>query len=151
MGEDEGLGAPYSSIPFNFYSQTEFIFSAPSCLPPLHTPGCDARDGGGPHALAPRVERVKSTTSLSPGRRGAATARSARGWYRPSVGGPRDVGCRRSIRVANLFSVQFTVHAKQRASSAGTLDRTPARAWTYKWAFRGGRGAAWDAPEPLQT
>eukprot|EP00964_Phaeocystis_antarctica_P111397 scaffold75756_cov31-Phaeocystis_antarctica.AAC.1 len=24
----------------------------------LHTPGCDARDGGGPHALAPRVERV---------------------------------------------------------------------------------------------
>ena len=31
------------------------------------------------------------------------------GWYRPSVGVPRDVGCRRCIyiRVANLFSVQF--------------------------------------------
>ena len=28
------------------------------CAGNLHTPGCDARDGGGPHALAPRVERV---------------------------------------------------------------------------------------------
>ena len=35
----------------------------------------------------------KSTTPLSPGRRGGATARSALGWYRPSVGVPRDVGC----------------------------------------------------------
>ena len=34
----------------------------------------------------------KSTTPLSPGRRGGATARSALGWYRPSVGVPRDVG-----------------------------------------------------------
>ena len=42
-------------------------------------------------------------------KRGAATARGALGWYRPSVGVPRDVGCRRCIRVANLFSVQFSV------------------------------------------
>ena len=28
------------------------------CAGNLHTPDCDARDGGGPHALAPRVERV---------------------------------------------------------------------------------------------
>ena len=49
-----------------------------------------------------------NTTPLSPGKRGAATARGALGWYRPSVGVPRDVGCRRRIRVANLFSVQFS-------------------------------------------
>ena len=28
-----------------------------------------------------------------PGKRGAATARGALGWYRPSVGVSRDVGC----------------------------------------------------------
>ena len=35
------------------------------------------------------------------------TARGALGWYRPSVGVPRDVGCRRGIREANL-RVQFS-------------------------------------------
>ena len=46
------------------------------------------------------------------GGRGGATARSALGWYRPSVGVPRDVGCRRCIRVANLFSVQLALIRK---------------------------------------
>ena len=46
-------------------------------------------------------------TPLSPGKRGAATARGALGWYRPSVGVPRDVGCRAVVvYVANSFSVQ---------------------------------------------
>eukprot|EP00964_Phaeocystis_antarctica_P004325 scaffold2348_cov66-Phaeocystis_antarctica.AAC.7 len=33
----------------------------------LHTPGCDARDGGGPHALplAPRVERKEPSSKVS--------------------------------------------------------------------------------------
>ena len=43
---------------------------------------------GGAHNNPP-----PNTTPLSPGRRGAATARGALGWYRPSVGVPRDVGC----------------------------------------------------------
>ena len=40
-----------------------------------------------------RVERDERRGALAPGRRGGATARGALGWYRPSVGVPRDVGC----------------------------------------------------------
>ena len=47
--------------------------------------------------------------SLRPGTRGAATARGALGWYRPSVGVPRDVGCcALVVFVAYIFSVQFS-------------------------------------------
>ena len=49
------------------------------------------------------------TTPLRPGTRGAATARGALGWYRPSVGVPRDVGCcALVVFVAYIFSVQFS-------------------------------------------
>eukprot|EP00964_Phaeocystis_antarctica_P053102 scaffold31129_cov59-Phaeocystis_antarctica.AAC.2 len=84
------------------------------CVGNLHTPGCDARDGGGPHALAPRVERVngpvggsrnplqKSSSHLSPGKRCEATAQSALGWYRPSVGVPETFGGYRSSGVLRL-------------------------------------------------
>ena len=47
--------------------------------------------------------------------RGGETARSALGWYRPSVGVPRDVGCRAlEGKAANLFSgsVQLRLMAK---------------------------------------
>ena len=38
-----------------------------------------------------------------------ATARGALGWYRPSVGVPRDVGCGvHVVSVAYIFSVQFS-------------------------------------------
>eukprot|EP00964_Phaeocystis_antarctica_P143273 scaffold108781_cov56-Phaeocystis_antarctica.AAC.1 len=55
-----------------------------------------------------------TTTSLSPGKRGAATERGALGWYRPSVGVPRDVGCRALVvYAANSFSVQFSCFSGQ--------------------------------------
>ena len=74
--------------------------------------------GGAPHPWraardwarggAHKQSLSKSTTPLSPGRRGGATARSALGWYRPSVGVPRDVGCcALVVFVAYIFSVQF--------------------------------------------
>ena len=48
------------------------------------------------------------TTPLRPGTRDAATARGALGWYRPSVGVPRDVGCcALVVFAAYIFSVQF--------------------------------------------
>ena len=52
-----------------------------------------ARRGGGPRGGAHKSHLPPPTTPLSPGKRGAATARGALGWYRPSVGVPRDVGC----------------------------------------------------------
>ena len=51
----------------------------------------------------------KSTTPLSPGRRGGATARSALGWYRPSVGVPRGVGCRSGNKCGEQFSSHLAV------------------------------------------
>ena len=57
--------------------------------------------GRRPRALKTKFAIVVGSISYLP------IKRSALGWYRPSVGVPRDVGCRRCIRVANLFSVQF--------------------------------------------
>ena len=61
-----------------------------------------------------------NVTPLRPGTRGAATARGALGWYRPSVGVPRDVGCcALVVFVAYIFSVQFN-----RETSRPRLERT---------------------------
>ena len=59
------------------------------CPPPYDENLCFRRPITQPHSLVTRA----NTTPLSPGRRGAATARGALGWYRPSVGVSRDVGC----------------------------------------------------------
>ena len=64
------------------------------CAGNLHTPDCEARGGGGPHArTGTRAcggdgKIYHTPQSLSRGRRGGATARSALGWYRTSVGVP---------------------------------------------------------------
>ena len=47
-----------------------------------------ARRGGGPRRGAHKNHPPPNTTPLSPGKRGAATAQGALGWYRPSVGVP---------------------------------------------------------------
>ena len=61
-------------------------------------------------------------TPQSPGRRGGATARSALGWYKPSVGVPRDVGCRRCIRVATALTYfQFSSDVRARHSRHGLV------------------------------
>ena len=52
-----------------------------------------ARRGVGPGGEPIQKNPPPHTTPLRPGTRGAATARGALGWYRPSVGVPRDVGC----------------------------------------------------------
>ena len=65
-------------------------------------------EGGGPRGGAHKKYPPPHTTPLRPGTRGAATARGALGWYRPSVGVPRDVGCCAPVVfAAYIFSVQF--------------------------------------------
>eukprot|EP00964_Phaeocystis_antarctica_P077944 scaffold48440_cov61-Phaeocystis_antarctica.AAC.2 len=52
----------------------------------------------------------KSSSHLSPGKRCEATAQSALGWYRPSVGVPGTFGGYRSsgvLRLTIFSSVQF--------------------------------------------
>ena len=81
-------------------------------------PNRDTR-GGAPHPWRAARDWARggahnnpppNTTPLSPGRRGAATARGALGWYRPSVGVSRDVGCRALVvYAANLFSVHADI------------------------------------------
>ena len=67
-----------------------------------------ARRGVGPGGEPIQKYPPPHTTPLRPGTRGAATARGALGWYRPSVGVPRDVGCcALVVFVAYIFSVQF--------------------------------------------
>ena len=86
-----------------------------------------------------RTRRGRATRArVEPWWRVGATARSALGWHRPSVGVPRDVGCRIGKRVANLFSVlpfkRGDVHnypcglwrgAACRAAGAGALSSLP--------------------------
>ena len=81
------------------------------------------------HIARPRVLHMSSdnldtnTTSLRPGTRGAATAQGALGWYRPSVGVPRDVGC--CALVAYIFSVQFSLTHVSLEGEMGTLILAP--------------------------
>ena len=68
-----------------------------------------ARRGVGPGGEPIQKYPPPHTTPLRPGTRGAATARGALGWYRPSVGVPRDVGCcALVVFVAYIFSVQLS-------------------------------------------
>ena len=58
----------------------------------------------------------------SDGKRVAATARGALGWYIPSVGAPRDVGCRAVVvYVANSFSVQFSLQISYTSSTRPSI------------------------------
>ena len=86
--------------------------SGTDCAGLLHTPDCDARNGEGHthlHACGEGENPPHSSALVGGvGRR----ARSALGWYRPSVGVPRDVGFYSgNVRVAALFSVQFRSEA----------------------------------------
>ena len=69
------------------------LFAGESCPGGVAAAWRARREGVGPGGEPIKSPPPPPHTPLSPGKRGAATARGALGWYRPSVGVPRDVGC----------------------------------------------------------
>ena len=98
-----------------------------------------ARRGVGPGGEPIQKYPPPHTTPLRPGTRGAATARGALGWYRPSVGVPRDVGCcALVVFVAYIFSVQFRLHT---VGAGGRRQAVDAEVEVYTSRLRGAHRA----------
>ena len=77
------------------YTETSLLWSAAHTLP-------------GPGGGSPKSPLQTSSPPLSPGKRCGATAQSALGWYRPSVGVPETLDGKPSGYLFNiLFSVQY--------------------------------------------